>query len=166
MAAEPLARAGTEDEAENAFAPPPADPDALPYDSLIPVLLLQAREAMMRNFRPLVAAEGFTEQQWRALRALAAHGPMDAAALSERSVILPPSLTRILRHLEERGLIERRRDAGDRRRTLCALSAEGWRIVEDLAHRTAAVHAEIERRFGPARAAELKRLLRDIAALD
>ncbi|MGG7567638.1 homoprotocatechuate degradation operon regulator HpaR [Rhodovulum sp. DZ06] len=145
---------------------PPELPPELPYDSSIPVLLLRAREAMMRNFRPVLAAEGFTEQQWRVLRTLAADGPMDAAALSERSVILPPSLTRILHALEERGFLERRRDEADRRRTLCLLTETGRARVAELAPRTADVHARIEARFGPERSAELQKLLREIAGLD
>jgi homoprotocatechuate degradation regulator HpaR len=140
--------------------------ESLPYDSSIPVQLLRAREAMMRNFRPVLAAQGFTEQQWRVLRTLEASGALDAAALSERSMILPPSLTRILRTLEERGLLERRRDASDRRRTLCALSDAGRVQVNDLAPRTAAVHDAIEARFGAERTRKLLELLREIAALE
>ena len=73
---------------------PATDPPAndLPIESSIPVMLLRARERLMRDFRPLLAAEGFTEQQWRVMRTLAARGPLDAAALSDRSLILPPSL--------------------------------------------------------------------------
>lgn len=138
----------------------------LPYDSSIPVMLLRAREAMMRNFRPLLAAHGFTEQQWRVLRTLETFGALDAAALSERSVILPPSLTRILRTLEERGLLERRRDPSDRRRTVCALSEAGRAQVMALAPRTAAVHDAIEARFGADRTRRLQDLLREIAALE
>lgn len=138
-----------------------------PHDvgSSLPIALLRAREAVMQRFRPMLAAHGLTEQQWRVLRALAATGALDAAALSETSVILPPSLTRILRHLEQRGLVERRRDENDRRRTLCDLTPAGWEVVRALAHRTAAVHARLEQEFGEARAKELKALLRDVAAL-
>jgi homoprotocatechuate degradation regulator HpaR len=136
------------------------------FDSSIPVMLLRAREAMMCNFRPLLAAHGYTEQQWRVLRTLESFGALDAAALSERSVILPPSLTRILRTLEDRGLLERRRDASDRRRTMCTLSEAGRAQVEALAPQTAAVHNAIEARFGVERTRKLQDLLREIAALD
>ena len=147
---------------------PATDPPAndLPIESSIPVMLLRARERLMRDFRPLLAAEGFTEQQWRVMRTLAHDGPMDAAALSERSVILPPSLTRILQALEDRALLARRRDAADRRRILCLLTEAGEAKVADLAPRTAAVHDGIETRFGPERTAQLKALLREIARLD
>ena len=145
----------------------PHDPAAeLPFDSTIPVMLLRARETMMRDIRAVLAAEGFTEQQWRVMRTLAARGPLDAAALSERSLILPPSLTRILQALEDRGFLLRSRDEADRRRLVCAITDAGMAQVRVLAPRTAAVHGRIEERFGAARTAELKALLKAIAELE
>lgn len=143
----------------------PGAAEDLPFESTIPVMLLRAREVMMRDIRPVLAAEGFTEQQWRVMRTLAARGPLDAAALSERSLILPPSLTRILQALEDRGLLERTRAETDRRRLVCAITEAGMAQVRALAPKTAAVHGRIEAQFGPARTAELKSLLQAIADL-
>ena len=42
----------------------------------LPLLLLQAREAVFARFRPLLNAVGLTEQQWRVVRALLDHGPL------------------------------------------------------------------------------------------
>src|ERR1043166_1624554 len=38
----------------------------------LPMSLLRAREAVMRQFRPSLRSHGLTEQQWRILRALTA----------------------------------------------------------------------------------------------
>ena len=36
----------------------------------LPLLLLQAREGVISRFRPILTEAGFTEQQWRVIRAL------------------------------------------------------------------------------------------------
>src|SRR5690242_15925969 len=45
------------------------------------------------------------------------------------------ALTRVIDQLEERGLVERRRDAGDRRVSQLMATTEGRKIVADLARR-------------------------------
>ena len=42
------------------------------FSRSLPMSLLRAREAVMRQFRPSLRDHGLTEQQWRILRALAA----------------------------------------------------------------------------------------------
>ena len=49
------------------------------HDSLT-IALLQAREAAMGYFRPIVKRHNLTEQQWRIVRVLAEH-PRRAAAI-------------------------------------------------------------------------------------
>src|ERR1700751_1542936 len=50
------------------------------FSRSLPMLLLRAREAVMRQFRPSLRSHGLTEQQWRILRALAA---IDAIEVTE-----------------------------------------------------------------------------------
>ena len=47
------------------------------------MLLLRAREKMMERFRPLLTANGLTEQQWRVIRALTENGPMEPREISD-----------------------------------------------------------------------------------
>ena len=68
--------------------------------------LLQARESAMALFRPMLRTFGLTDQQWRVIRVLASHNNIEAFELSQQSMILPPSLTRILKNLEEEGLVK------------------------------------------------------------
>ena len=42
------------------------------FSRSLPMSLLRAREAVMRQFRPSLRNHGLTEQQWRILRALTA----------------------------------------------------------------------------------------------
>src|SRR5438552_16034721 len=78
------------------------------FSRSLPMSLLRAREAVMRQFRPSLRGHGLTEQQWRILRALAAIDAIEVTELARTAFLLGPSLSRILRDLEARHLIERK----------------------------------------------------------
>ena len=59
------------------------------HDSLT-IALLQAREAAMAYFRPIVKRHNLTEQQWRIVRILAERPSMDFHDLAFRACILRP----------------------------------------------------------------------------
>ncbi len=59
------------------------------HDSLT-IALLQAREAAMGYFRPIVKRHNLTEQQWRIVRVLAEHPSMDFHDLAFRTCIFAP----------------------------------------------------------------------------
>ena len=136
-------------------------------DRSLPMELLKAREATMARFRPMLRGFNLTEQQWRVLRVLAAHGQIDASELARRSLLLAPSLTRILQTLEADGVIKRVWDSGDGRRALIELSAKGVRLFATVAPSAEAIYAQMEKAFGTTRMETLYRLLSDFyGALD
>jgi homoprotocatechuate degradation regulator HpaR len=141
-------------------------PPMRPFAASLPMALLQAREAAMRLFRPMLAEHGLTEQQWRVLRALTATSPVDVGDLAERTFLLPPSLSRILSNLEQRGLIVRSVDTTDQRRSLIALSSHGLEQVGTIAPESEQRYAAIEEAFGTERLTRLLDELYDLAALD
>ena len=98
-----------------------------PFSLSLPMRLLLAREAVMRQFRPLLAEYDLSEQQWRVIRALKEQQVMEAGVLAQSVFLLGPSLTRILQNLESRGLVRRRRQAQDQR-------AACLRLGEPLGH--------------------------------
>lgn len=146
---------------------PLPDDTLLPRDMRrsLPIALLRAREAVMMRFRPVLAAYDITEQQWRVIRVLAEHSPLDASELAERACVLSPSLTRIIRALEERGLIARDRDSEDARRVLLTLAPAGIGLIRKVTPGSRAVYAEIEARYGQERMDQLLELLAELAAL-
>ena len=81
----------------------------------------------MVRFRPILHARDVTEQQWRVLRVLGEESPLDASEVADRACVLAPSLTRIIKALEERALISRQRDSGDGRRISLAIAPAGMR---------------------------------------
>ena len=128
--------------------------------------LLHAREVVMAHFRPMLAGHDITEQQWRALRELAENGPMEPTELADRASVLPPSLTRILKAMEERKFITRKKVKGDGRRAMLAISAKGLALIEELAPERRAIYDAIERRFGAEQHEKLLDLLETLIAVE
>jgi homoprotocatechuate degradation regulator HpaR len=126
------------------------------FSRSLPMALMRAREATMRFFRPSLRTHGLSEQQWRVLRALAAEGPTEAMSLARAAFLLAPSLSRILRDLRKRRLIERRVNSSDLRRSVIAISPAGRALIATQAPSSEAGYAEIARRFGKKRLARLQ----------
>lgn len=116
----------------------------------------------MAHFRPALRRRDVTEQQWRVLRALNAVGEQEVTELAQAACLLGPSLTRILRDLEARGLVGRRSVARDLRRSLMSITPAGVKLIEEVAPDSEAIYAEISRRFGAERLAALVEMLQDL----
>jgi len=131
------------------------------YERSLTVALLRARETTMRRFKRFADAQNLTLQQWRVLRALADGEPLDAGTLCQRCVILPPSLTRILRSLSERGLILQV-PSSDARRHMVTLTSTGTALFNDLVVQSEGTRREIDEAFGHERMQVLLDLLNDL----
>jgi len=107
-----------------------------PYPSSIAGSLLAAREAVMAPIRPHLRDANVTEQQWRVLRVLADADTLDAGSIAEQALLYAPTVTRILKELGDRKLIERRIDPQDGRRSIISITAEGERLVAATAAKT------------------------------
>src|SRR4051794_40102984 len=125
----------------------------------LPMSLLRARESVMRHFRPSLRAHGLTEQQWRILRALASSGDVEVTELARMAYLLGPSLSRILRDLETRRLIERRVVKADLRRNIVSITTGGLRLIKAVAPSSEAIYAEISTRYGARKLRELQEML-------
>ena len=129
------------------------------FSRSLPMSLLRAREAVMRHFRPSLRNHGLTEQQWRILRALASIDAIEVTELAHVAFLLSPSLSRILRDLEARHLIERRVAKADLRRGVVSISAKGLKLIEAVAPSSEAIYDAITRRYGARKLAELQDML-------
>src|SRR4030081_2332961 len=129
------------------------------FSRSLPMSLLRARESVMRHFRPSLRAHGLTEQQWRILRALASTGDIEVTELARVAYLLGPSLSRILRDLETRRLIQRRTIKADLRRSIVSITPGGLRLIKAVAPTSEAIYAEITRRYGTNALADLQAML-------
>jgi homoprotocatechuate degradation regulator HpaR len=146
----------------------------IPQDALLPrntrrslpIALLRAREALMSHFRPMLAEHDITEQQWRVIRILAEAGTVDASEMANRAFILAPSLTRIIRSLEERGIISKAKDDNDGRRVLLQITSAGMAIIEEVAPESRLIYDRLERRFGRQKIEQLLDMLDEVATFN
>jgi homoprotocatechuate degradation regulator HpaR len=125
----------------------------------LPLLLLQAREAVLSHFRPIINHFGLTEQQWRIIRTLSENDAMEPRQIAEVCKILGPSLTGVLARMDELGLVERRRLDTDQRRMLVSLTAKSRELVKRMAPLVEAQYRELERAVGRAAIADAYRAI-------
>jgi len=126
------------------------------------IALLRARECLMADFRPLLASHGFTEQQWRVLRILIEAEAIDATSLAEYSCILAPSLTRIIKNLESRGLLQRGVSKDDARKLVLTPTDLAIEVSNKVNPETAKVFQKIEDRFGSQKTEILLDMLQEL----
>jgi homoprotocatechuate degradation regulator HpaR len=128
----------------------------------LPMALMRGREAVMRYFRPSLREHNLTEQQWRVLRALGQYGPLEATELARVTILLAPSLSRILRDLQVRRLVERRQVKTDLRRTVISISPSGNRLIRVITPKSEEGYIQINRRFGKRRLTALQQILQEL----
>lgn len=111
----------------------------------------------------MLAKHDVTEQQWRVLRVLAESGQLDASEVALRASILSPSLTRIIRNLEDRKFIRRKKDASDGRRVMLEIAPGGTALIKKALPESASAYERLDARFGAARINQILDLLDEIA---
>lgn len=114
----------------------------------LPLLLLQAREGVMAQFRPILNAHGVTEQQWRIVRALLEQGPLEPRQIGQVCHISSPSLAGVLARMDDLGLVQRARMPQDQRRVLVQLTAHSQALAAAMAPEIEAAYAAIEAHIG------------------
>jgi homoprotocatechuate degradation regulator HpaR len=114
----------------------------------LPLLLLQARERVIANFRPILNAHGITEQQWRIVRALLEHGPLEPRQIGDVCRLSSPSLAGVLARMDKLDLVRRERLAGDQRRVKVMLTARSRALAAAIAPAVETTYAAIESRIG------------------
>lgn len=129
------------------------------------LLLLQARERVMGNFRRILNHHGLTEQQWRVIRAISDYQePMEQWQICETCQILSPSLAGVLVRMEDVQLVERTRVDTDQRRILVALTAKSRTLIKLIAPLIEQQYAYLEQGIGSGTVAKLYQALDEFLA--
>lgn len=102
---------------------------------------------------------GVTIWEWRVLAILGEGVPMTAQAISDSAAMDKVSVSRAVRSLAERGLVERENNAADRRSRLLRLSSQGRDVYAEIAPVALAQEAALLAELQPAEARLLASLL-------
>lgn len=124
--------------------------------------LIRARERLMGPIRDMLSHIGLTEQQWRILRVLEEFGPMDVTQLADKACLLLPSLSRILRGMEEKRLIERSADEADRRRQIVEIADAGRGLLQDNVVQARVIAEQVKQQLGTEKTRQLLALLGEV----
>ena len=125
-------------------------------------LIRRAHQRASAVFQETLSDPSLTPMQFAALMKLA-DGPLSQNHLGRLTAMDPATVQGVIRRLEERGLIDRRADERDRRRTLLTLSAEGRALAEALVPSAEAVSRKTLAPLSAAEQATLIRLLKRLA---
>ena len=131
----------------------------------INISLIQAREALMTQFRPILNNAGITDQQWRIIRLLAENGTLDFQDLANQACILRPSLTGILTRLEKVGYVVRLKPSNDQRRVYLKLTGDGEKLHRTTCDQVDARYDVIESVLSKDKLKQLQSLLGELSAI-
>ncbi|BCD88992.1 transcriptional regulator [Pseudomonas solani] len=134
---------------------------AAPRPSLT-LTLLQAREAAMGFFRPLLNQHGLTEQQWRVIRILRQNGEMESHQLAHQACILKPSMTGVLVRMERDGIVRRWKSPQDQRRVYVGLTEVGQQCFVSMSDGMESNYQRIQAQFGEEKLQQLLGLLNEL----
>lgn len=111
------------------------------------LLASRLRLAVGRLHRRIrLASNDVPPLQLSSLVSIENHGPLRLGELAQREAVSPPTMTRVLAALDDRGLIVRMPDPADARSTRVALSPAGARVLAAVrSQRTALLDARLAR---------------------
>ncbi len=131
-----------------------------PLDSYLPYLLNRAGVRIATCFGEEVRPLGATLQMWRVLAALRESDGRRMGDLSQTTSIEVSTLTRLVDNMEQKGLVERRRDGEDARVVALHVTPAGKRLTQRILPIAERYEAVALKDFTPREAQLLKEALR------
>lgn len=99
--------------------------DPLKLENQLCFPLYAASRALIRQYHPALSALDLTYTQYVAMMALWESAPLSVKELGERLYLDTGTLTPLLKAMEQKGLIRRRRSEADERSVIVSLTDEG-----------------------------------------
>lgn len=134
--------------------------DRLELDSFIPYRLSVMQQEVSRAISAVYADKyGLMRYDWRVMAALGDDQPLSANEVCERTNMDKVQVSRAIARLKESGLVDRDRDAEDRRRSCLRLTRRGQTIYREIVPAARAREAEILETFSVVELQQLDRLI-------
>jgi DNA-binding MarR family transcriptional regulator len=131
-------------------------------DDYLSYLLARASHLVSKQFHEQVKQHGLAVTEWRVLATLSDGDGLTVSELADIVLFKQPTLTRIIDRMVRDGLLLRRIDAEDRRRTLIFVTPRGRAAISDLLGRAKAHEREVLAEYGAAEVSRLKEMLRTL----
>ncbi len=98
------------------------------------ISLARTADALLRDLEGFLKSAGLSPTQYNVLRILRGAAPAGLACweIAERMITRDPDITRLLDRLEKRGLVERTREARDRRVVTTRIRPAGLQLLKNL----------------------------------
>lgn len=130
------------------------------------IKLMRAAASVSARLDPRLTRYGLTESQFGVLETLLFVGPLSQREVSAKQLTSPSNMTTVVDNLERAGLITRKRDLEDRRKTTLRLTRRGRDLVSKIIPgHVAAIVGEFAV-LAPAEQEELGRLCRKLGLRD
>ncbi|MDX3905228.1 MAG: MarR family transcriptional regulator [Pigmentiphaga sp.] len=134
-----------------------------PFNGPSTTYLISQVHHPLRNFSDAILKPyGVTGIQFTVLSVVAHREGLSSADLSRRFYVTPQSMGQLLATLEERGLLERKEDANNRRILRITLTAAGRDVVESGSHEMAMLEQDALRSLSAKEIKTLRGLLRTV----
>ena len=147
-------------------AGPSTDPGPLVLEDFLPYRLATLSNRVSRAIAALYSERfGITIPEWRVMAVLGERPEISANAVAERTAMDKVAVSRAVRRLLKKGLLERHFAPDDRRRSVLALSGRGLVVYREVVPLARRFEAALLAALTPEEAAILSLLLSKLEAL-
>jgi DNA-binding MarR family transcriptional regulator len=134
-------------------------------NEIVEAIIGDMREVMQylhRRSPPALETLDLSMAQLKVLFAVSCRGPLTVSELAERLAISPPTASHLVERVVQLGLVTRREDERDRRRTLVELTERGEALLRQLRQGSEQAWRDLLVQLSPE---DLEALLRGVRAL-
>jgi flavin reductase (DIM6/NTAB) family NADH-FMN oxidoreductase RutF/DNA-binding MarR family transcriptional regulator len=132
------------------------------YEEYLPFLLARAGHQVEAGFHRQLHNHDLSMLSWRVLAALSSRSDWTIGELCEASLAKQPTISKLIDRLVQQGMVARRSDATDARRTRIELTAKGHATMAPVLQDASAFNLALLADYPPEQLTALKRLLRDM----
>jgi DNA-binding MarR family transcriptional regulator len=125
--------------------------------------ILRGADSLQWQLAEMLKPYGLSPTQYNALRILRGAGKdgLPCQEIGERMINRDPDITRLMDRLEQRSLVQRSRDAADRRVIKARISSGGMKLLQSLDGEIERFHRDLMGHMGQRKLEQLIRLLQE-----